>query len=334
MATGNTMLARAELVVKELKAAKGETVTTKELTGKIEKAGLSTKGFYAVMQTAKKLNPGRIVNYNNTRTKSGTMCGYAWTFKPGELEAETKKETPVMEKKPEPIEIPNDRFDDSKYNDEGYPDPTACAVLNSMCEPDCKAKKGEIWEVAHSDKTHGKYIVLSGRKSDITCIRMYEDKDDPAIGNVSKLNITKAVVGGKEVYIDPVYICTKPFRYFLKKTGNCAKPEFQIIKAHVAVYLGVEGVGIQEVEKVVEKVVEVPVEKVVEKVVEVPVEKIVEKVVEVPVEKIVEKIPEGLYNDDDLYEHVSVAVEDAVIRERAAIYKDITEKLLASRSQM
>ena len=42
------------------------------------------------------------------------------------------------------------------------------------------------------------------------------------------------------------------------------------------------------IEKVVEKVVEVPVEKVVEKVVEVP----VEKIVEVPVEKVVEKIVE------------------------------------------
>lgn len=48
----------------------------------------------------------------------------------------------------------------------------------------------------------------------------------------------------------------------------------------------------QVVEKVVEKIVEVPVEKVVEKVVEVPVEKVVEKVVEVPVEKVVEKIVE------------------------------------------
>ncbi|MCH5160276.1 MAG: hypothetical protein J1F66_05490 [Clostridiales bacterium] len=51
------------------------------------------------------------------------------------------------------------------------------------------------------------------------------------------------------------------------------------------------------VEKVVEKVVEVPVEKVVERVVEVPVEKVVEKVIEQPaepviVEKVVEKVVE------------------------------------------
>jgi hypothetical protein len=39
-----------------------------------------------------------------------------------------------------------------------------------------------------------------------------------------------------------------------------------------------------EVERVVERIVEVPVEKIVEKIVEVPVEKIVEKIVEVPVE--------------------------------------------------
>ena len=56
-------------------------------------------------------------------------------------------------------------------------------------------------------------------------------------------------------------------------------------------------VPVQEpVEKIVEKIVEVPVEKIVEKIVEVPaqepVEKIVEKIVEVPVEKIVEKIVE------------------------------------------
>ncbi len=53
---------------------------------------------------------------------------------------------------------------------------------------------------------------------------------------------------------------------------------------------------IQTVEKIVEKVVEVPVEKIVEKVVEVPVEKRVEvpveKIVEVPVEKVVEKVVE------------------------------------------
>jgi len=57
---------------------------------------------------------------------------------------------------------------------------------------------------------------------------------------------------------------------------------------------------VETVEKVVEKVVEVPVEKIVEKVVEVPVEKIVEvpvekvveKLVEVPVEKIIEKVVE------------------------------------------
>ena len=52
--------------------------------------------------------------------------------------------------------------------------------------------------------------------------------------------------------------------------------------------------GVRVIEKVVEKVVEVPVEKIVEKVVEVPVEKIVEKVVEkiVEVEKPVEVIRE------------------------------------------
>lgn len=54
--------------------------------------------------------------------------------------------------------------------------------------------------------------------------------------------------------------------------------------------------AVRVVEKVVEKIVEVPVEKIVEKRVEVPVEKVVEKVVEkiveVPVEKIVEKIVE------------------------------------------
>jgi len=46
------------------------------------------------------------------------------------------------------------------------------------------------------------------------------------------------------------------------------------------------------VEKIVEKIVEVPVEKIVERIVEKPVEKIVEKIVEKPVEKIVEKIVE------------------------------------------
>ena len=55
---------------------------------------------------------------------------------------------------------------------------------------------------------------------------------------------------------------------------------------------------VRVVEKIVEKIVEVPVERIVERIVEVPVEKIVEKIVEkevrveVPVERIVEKIVE------------------------------------------
>lgn len=54
-----------------------------------------------------------------------------------------------------------------------------------------------------------------------------------------------------------------------------------------------EAERVKVVEKIVEKVVEVPVEKIVEKVVEVPVEKVVEKVVEVPVEKVV-KLPKEI----------------------------------------
>ena len=86
-----------------------------------------------------------------------------------------------------------------------------------------------------------------------------------------------------------------------------------------------------EVEKIVEKRVEVPVEKVVEKVVEkrvevpvekvvvkeVPVEKLVEKRVEVPVEKLVEKIVE---------KRVEVPVEKIVVKEVPVEVEKIVEK--------
>ena len=80
---------------------------------------------------------------------------------------------------------------------------------------------------------------------------------------------------------------------------------------------------IKEVEKIVEKRVEVPVEKIVVKRVEVPVEKIVEKIVEkrveVPVEKIVEKkVKHVVYVDKPIEviktveKQVEVAVEKII----------------------
>ena len=69
---------------------------------------------------------------------------------------------------------------------------------------------------------------------------------------------------------------------------------------------------VKVVEKVVEKIVEVPVEKIVEKIVEVPVEKIVEKEVriEVPVEKIVEKEVEKVVVDETRVKELEGLLEE------------------------
>ena len=85
------------------------------------------------------------------------------------------------------------------------------------------------------------------------------------------------------------------------------------------------------VEKIVEKVVEVPVEKIVEKVVEVPVEKVVEKEVikEVPVEKVVVKEVEKIVVDEKRIVELTMQLDD----ERARSAK-LSEQVVALEDEL
>lgn len=340
---GNTTLARINLVVDELKAAKGETVATTELIEKIGKAGLSTKGFYAIIQSAKRVYPGRIINYNKTRTKSGTMSGYAWVFKSGELNLKEKEEDAAMETKKEdkdPIEISHDRYDE-RYNDEGYSDPTSCAIIRKYDGWEARAntgaliKVGEIWRVSTSSGKEEEVVVLSTVSNSVISLLKIDEYDYNDLHPAAMPEYEQVIMpDGEEVYVS-ICPCKKPSKYFLERLGRLSEAALGKLKGFVTLNLGLDAARVEvPVEKEVIK--EVPVEKIVEKVVEVPVEKIVEKVVEVPVEKVVEKVVEVPAKTDSLYtkEEVQALIDEAVLKERAAIYKDVTEKLLASRSQM
>lgn len=337
---GTSTLERINLIVKTLKAAKGETVTSKDLIEEIEKAGLSTKGFYPIMQAVKRTHPGRVVSYNKAKSKSGELSGYAWLFKPGEL----KKEEPVVEEikkvekqmttltKKEPEAQTFDRYDD-KHNDEGYLDPTAYLAMRSIGDfsNETKVKPGDVWKISNSKGGEDTVVVISSKYTTVVCLTLENNWED--IHEAGRRNYEPFILDEKEVCVNVVNIYSKPYKYFIKKVGEFTAASFGKIKGFIAMNLGLDS-AVAYVEKIVEvpveKIVEKPVE--VEKVVEVPVEKVVEKIVEKPVEVVREAT--GLYTEEELYEKISIAVQDAVIRERAVIYKDITEKLLSSRSQM
>lgn len=341
---------RIDTVVGILKNAKGKPVKGDKLFEalKTSEPNMNRTNLGYIIKVARERYPGRIESLRGGYPgKADTDRGFRWAFRPGELEKEDKQvkrfpdtfksdDTPKKEEK----EM-TDRYGEDR-TEEGYFDQTAFLAMRTFEAPNAKIKKREIWRVSQADGTTNKFIVLSNRKNSITCIVMYDTYDE--VPEFSKDEVTKAVVSGNEAYINPVRICTKPFKYFIDQIGWASDKEFRIIKAHVAVYLGLDGA--QVVEKVVEKIVEVPVEveKVVEKIVEVPVEvikevpveseKVVEKIVEKPVEVIKEvpmPMPEGMgayYTEDELYEKISTAVEDAVVRERAVIWEKVAMMML------
>lgn len=329
---GSTTLERVELVTKILKEAKGETVSSTDLIGEISKAGLSTKGFYAIIQTAKRIYPGRIVNYNKTRTKSGTMSGYAWTFKPGELETEVKEEAPAMEKKAT-VDIPHDRYDE-RYNDEGYSDPTAYAIIKkydgrkndgweARANTGALIKTGEVWRVSTSSGKEEEVVVLATVSNSVISLIKIDGYDFNELHPAAMPEYEQVTMPDGEVVYVNVCPCKKPSKYFLERIDRLSEAAFGKLKGFVTINLGLDCVRVEvPIEKEVIKEVPVEVEKEVikEVVKEVPVEKIVEKVVEVPAKV------DGLYTKEE----VQALIDDAIIREKAAIYERMTEKLIGA----
>lgn len=187
-------------------------------------------------------------------------------------------------------------------NGEGYNDFTASSVVQKTDNIKGMFNAGDIWEVDIPKGGTRKYLVLASYKYSVTCVPVRTRSEcDSDYNPVCCVPVDFAT----NSYVDLRYIVTKIGRYFLEKTGEAKN--FKAVKTKLSFLLGIE-----PVERVVEKEVirKVPVEKEVIK--EVPVEKIVEKEVikEVPVEKGVD------------------SVDIALTKQKAEIYESLTWAML------
>lgn len=209
----------------------------------------------------------------------------------------------VDTKEPEktPAEAPKDKYPFPK-NSEGYNDYTAASVAKKTDNIRGAFVPGDIWEVDTKGGVRRKYLVLASYKGAVTCVPVKErnswDYNPVYCSPVSMVN---------NEFVDLRFMVTRGSAYFLEKLYEAKN--YDAIKTKLSFLLGIE-----PVERVVEKEVirKVPVEKEVIK--EVPVEKIVEKEVikEVPVEKGVDSI------------------DIALTKQKAEIYESLTWAMLVA----
>ena len=257
-----------------------------------EMVGLS---HMTVSKNIKKLqDEGLIVNDGDKH-----LCCYRYVEKEESVE-------PIVESKGEEAV---ERYPDHK-NDEGYNDFTAAPALRSMDDIYGAFEPGDVWSVTTAYGPEVDFLVLRSYKGWVTGLMLCD--------NMAEYNPVHCVCVNlvSRQFVDCRRIQTKPSKYFMEKKFNTIN--FDVVKRKLAFLLCIEP-EVKEVEKVVEKKVKVPVEVEVIKEVPVEVEKIVEKKVEVPVEVIkeVEKIVEVPVDKG------VDAVDLAIAKNEAAIYKSI-----------
>lgn len=185
----------------------------------------------------------------------------------------------------------NDRYS-YKKTDEGYSDPTAAAVIKSMDSIYGSKVPGSVWSVSMANGKVEEYLVLSDFRDRCSCLMLLGDEV-----NYNPVYCVCVDLQRKK-YVDVRLISSKPARYFLQY-------EFEIK-------------NLNAVQEKIQKIFKMPVQ---EKTVEV--EKIVEKKVEVPVEviKTVEvQVPVPVEIDRD---KTVDAVDTALLRQKADIYERI-----------
>ena len=192
---------------------------------------------------------------------------------------------------------------DSKYEsktEEGYSDPTAKAAINNKERNTLdNLFVGAVYGI-RVGKPEGHQVLygllcLNYDDENIYGLPIYRPGDIPPAGTSHMFHINNFYVDlrGTKCFLRN-RIAKEPFFFNSHK-------DFTTIKSALASKIGLPYNGEP---KVIEKIVEVPVEKVVEKMVEVP----VEKIVEIPADN---------------------SVELQLATQRAAIYEDICNKLLA-----
>lgn len=175
------------------------------------------------------------------------------------------------------------RYGDNK-NEEGYNDPTAYFAF----EQNGKGHGGEIWDIEKADHSMVPVLIINGTKSVCQVVYLYSSE----ILGVPDCKSFKC--GSRTWYYEPVSLTTRKQRYLYKKRGMLEINEFNKVRGSIMDILGMPDRVIEipvEVEKIVEKIVKKPVE--VEKIVE------VEKVVEKPMD-----IPKELLNDPNELEEL------------------------------
>lgn len=195
------------------------------------------------------------------------------------------------EKKPAEKAETQDRYKFPK-NNEGYTDFTAAKASNAIDDIHGAFTPGDIWICDVTKGVTGKYVVLASYKGCVTCVPVKN------CGYAEYNPVCCVVIDFQsKAFVDLRFIVTKASRYFVEKSGEVKNPN--AIKTKLTFLLGIE-----PVERVVEKVVTKEVVK------EVPIEK--EVIKEVPVERSID------------------TVESALTKQEGEIYKSITWALIAA----
>lgn len=283
-------------ILAAVKNKNGKAIEKSEL---FEGAGISRAGLDRCIKELKDTYPK-----NFKRISEGHRASFYW-----------KEDEPAVTPA-----APKDRFDYTK-TEEGYSDPTAALAMSHL--NDGEHKPGDIFDAMHSDGTSSEVIVINAcsyRATVVPFIRTFSDIYDNEISEMCPIVDSGRVLG----YFNPGRITQKPLKYLGDKIGELTENELRSVRENLNKYLALIDYTPKTVvvEKVVEKEVPVEVEKIVEKVVEKEVP--VEVIKEIPVEKVVEKIVEVPKVDDDY-------ILKVLSEQRASIYKDILEKLIAAK---
>lgn len=221
---------------------------------------------------------------------------------------------------------------DFNKTEEGYSDPTAAAAMKTMENDFSTAiRPGGIYNYNNSVGKTELVLVLAvanGRTTSLPLIESYTDIWEKDIPEAHSLYWGDSDGNLMTSYYCPSKMGIKPLKYFSDQVSVIAEKALNEVKYIVASYL--------DLPASIERVVEVPVEKIVEKVVEkevpVEVEKIVEKIVEVPVEKEpVSEVGTLVINEDGIKLRDTDALSLALAKQKAEIYQDILEKLIAAK---
>jgi hypothetical protein len=218
-----------------------------------EEVGLSARRVWDVMYTVIKHKYPEIVSYRQD--------GYRWE---GERFVEPE-ETASTEMDVDQRYANSDNYTDASEpekedvnkNAEGYPDPTAAAILKRFERSDNKVRAGEIWSTGNQDLY---FLVLATFPGLVVGL------------NICKIDTwfdpewdVRILIGKDNYYINIKRLTSRPAKTIIANYGRIDKNRLNLIRASIGGMLNLKTVEEKIVEKPVEVIREVPVE--VEKVV-------------------------------------------------------------------